>query len=247
MLKRQQPRTPSLTKTGTIAAAIVVVAFATLFRIPSALAWTHLENRFDDTNGADYACGTQAYPCLYWAEPNGGSSTQHACVTNALENSLPGGYNFKPAIQLAMDEWNAAPALNPYLIITVDNVSLPSCGQVPIVYFAGVMPNGWYGATSNGWNNAANPVNGQYYGIMNEAQVEFNVNVTYNNSFVWGPQNADGRVVAVHETGHVEGLGHTHHLPAIMAPNPSTGQHYYTLQADDIAGIQAIYTGTIPA
>ena len=50
----------------------------------------------------------------------------------------------------------------------------------------------------------------------------------------------DFRRVALHELGHVIGLGHEATNPAIMAPNISD---LYQLQEDDIAGVTALHNG----
>ena len=68
-------------------------------------------------------------------------------------------------------------------------------------------------------------------------RVSFDTSVQYNRL------QADARNVAIHETGHVEALGHTGHV-AVM----HTGaENFYTPQADDINAMQSIYTGFIPA
>lgn len=54
----------------------------------------------------------------------------------------------------------------------------------------------------------------------------------------------DARTVVAHEMGHSEGLGHTGHSPALMMSGETC---CYTLQGDDIAGLQAIYPGYWPA
>lgn len=46
--------------------------------------------------------------------------------------------------------------------------------------------------------------------------------------------------VALHELGHVIGLDHEQSNPAIMAPNIS---NLFELQEDDIAGVEALYSG----
>ncbi|MEX1198745.1 MAG: matrixin family metalloprotease [Pseudohongiellaceae bacterium] len=50
----------------------------------------------------------------------------------------------------------------------------------------------------------------------------------------------DFRRTALHELGHVLGLGHERDEPAIMAPNIG---NLFRLQEDDIAGAQALYRG----
>ena len=51
----------------------------------------------------------------------------------------------------------------------------------------------------------------------------------------------DFRRVAVHELGHALGLTHEDDVPAIMATNQRTGNTIVKPQADDIAGVQALY------
>lgn len=50
----------------------------------------------------------------------------------------------------------------------------------------------------------------------------------------------DFRRVALHELGHVIGLGHEEGIPAIMAPEIS---NIFTLQEDDISGVATLYSG----
>ncbi len=88
-----------------------------------------------------------------------------------------------------------------------------------------------------------------YYQFIESTDVEFNPQPYFHwhNSITWGGDcssyNADAIKVVTHESGHVIGLGHTGHT-AIMHQGELT---YNTLQADDIAGIQAIYDGNSPA
>ncbi len=71
--------------------------------------------------------------------------------------------------------------------------------------------------------------------------------ILFNSNYQWdvydGPRRSriDFRRVALHELGHALGLGHEMSMPAIMAPGIS---NLYWLQADDIAGANAIYGGT---
>lgn len=81
---------------------------------------------------------------------------------------------------------------------------------------------------------------------ISEADIIFNENLQFD--IYDGPlrQNSRGNIydfrrVALHELGHVIGLGHETDLPAIMAPNIGDEDH---LLADDIAGARALYNGT---
>lgn len=68
--------------------------------------------------------------------------------------------------------------------------------------------------------------------------------IIFNTAFGWavydGPRRSqsDFRRVALHELGHVLGLGHENTADAIMAPRITDR---YTLTADDRAGAQALY------
>lgn len=72
-------------------------------------------------------------------------------------------------------------------------------------------------------------------------------NILFNTKYTWdvydGPRRnaVDFRRVALHEFGHAIGLDHENTQPAIMA---SSITDMYTLQADDIAGVNSIYNGT---
>lgn len=76
--------------------------------------------------------------------------------------------------------------------------------------------------------------------IIIDQNKEFNV---YDGNLVqFGIQGRDFRRVALHELGHAIGLGHESTNSAIMAPNIGNLDR---LQADDIAGAEALYDGTI--
>jgi hypothetical protein len=76
-----------------------------------------------------------------------------------------------------------------------------------------------------------------------EADIVYNRNLNFD--IYDGPINqfagVDFRRVALHELGHVIGLNHELVMPAIMAPRIG---NLFTLQKDDIDGVNFLYAGT---
>ncbi|KAI3915598.1 hypothetical protein MKX01_015423 [Papaver californicum] len=60
-----------------------------------------------------------------------------------------------------------------------------------------------------------------------------------------GPQQFDIETVAIHEIGHVLGLGHSYEPDAIMYPTVQPGMKKRNLHWNDVQGIQALY-GVFP-
>lgn len=81
---------------------------------------------------------------------------------------------------------------------------------------------------------------------ISEANIVVDQNKEFNvfdgNSVQFGIKGIDFRRVALHELGHVIGLDHETTQLAIMAPSVSNLDR---LQADDIAGAEALYDGKI--
>lgn len=219
-----------------LASVLSIACFMLVFQ--SAFAFTWRENNWD-TNQNDYQCGlTSSTPCLYWPEPGGASSTVWAFLSSSLNNV--GGYDFVTTVNNAASNFNSAPALNPYLY-TCSNVNCLNQTS----YAIGDLGYGVYGETPYG-NMGSVQHSSQYYAVMTGNYTLFNSNtwISWNNSLTFSATQADGRKVATHETGHMEGLGHTGHTPAIMHQGAAT---YYTLQSDDITGLETQYNGKIPA
>ena len=73
-------------------------------------------------------------------------------------------------------------------------------------------------------------------------------NIVFNSEYSWrvydGPASNDPidfRRVAVHELGHALGLGHEEYARSIMAASGNRGDIIIRPQADDIAGVAALY------
>jgi predicted Zn-dependent protease len=82
--------------------------------------------------------------------------------------------------------------------------------------------------------------------VLTQADIVVNQNINFNiydgNLVQFGIPGIDFRRVALHELGHALGLGHETNNVAIMAPDISNVDR---LQADDIAGAEALYDPTI--
>lgn len=79
------------------------------------------------------------------------------------------------------------------------------------------------------------------FSVLNQTDIVFNQSIEWDiyDGARRGP--VDFRRVALHELGHALGLDHERNSPAIMAP---TITNLHQLQADDIAGANALYSST---
>lgn len=77
---------------------------------------------------------------------------------------------------------------------------------------------------------------------ITEADIVFNRNMTFDiyDGTARSPTGTDFKRVALHELGHVMGIGHEGNNSAIMRPNIGGT---FALQADDIAGANKLYGG----
>lgn len=80
--------------------------------------------------------------------------------------------------------------------------------------------------------------------VMENGHITWNTNLQFNCNFSTGYGTYDARTVIAHEMGHSEGLGHTGFSPTLMESGTTC---CYTLQSNDINGLQNIYPGHYPA
>ncbi len=241
-----------------LATMLAVAGTLLVFPLSSAHAYTHYLNNFD-SNPNDFLCGkSQTSPCLAWFQPYHQSITLSAYFDPALHTaiSLFGGYyDFTVAIDQAFTDWNSQPAWNPYLVSCGSSTSceananvsysMADLGQFVWGYTDDI---DFYGTVSC-FNTPASTTTcngspGYWYAAFYYVPVYFNTEMSWDSSNQYGKMNADGIKVATHETGHLLGLGHTGHSPAIMRQGQVS---YESVQADDFNGLWSIYPGYYPS
>lgn len=205
-----------------------------------AFAWTHEFNTYPDI----VTCGDyQINPCLYWPEPNGASTTIYAAY-DGISSVGPTHYDFTSTLNNTFSIFNNVQgAFNPYMY----ECNYTGCHDA-VHYTSGDLGDGTWAETDTQPDSYSTPQYGygQWYAFFTSTTVTFNTRVSWNTNLQYSttaPMQADARKVALHETGHVQGLGHTGYT-AIMA----SGAEYFnpmTLQPNDINGLQTIYTGSI--
>lgn len=220
------------------------------FLVRPAFAWTQELN--DYPNVPPFCGGNSSLPCYYWAEPHNSSVSLYFYIDPSLYPSR--GFDFRTDISNAYGYYNNVVAWNPYMYTCyggpcannavgsyeLGNTSDPTwtCGSSIV-----------YAFTSYSVLGSVEHAGSLYYQFIEGTDDQFNPESYFhwNNNLNWGGgcsgYNADARKVVGHESGHVIGLGHTGHT-AIMHQGP---ENYYTLQSDDITGIQNIYNGSSPS
>ncbi|MDP1931726.1 MAG: matrixin family metalloprotease [Gammaproteobacteria bacterium] len=178
-------------------------------------------------------------------------------IHTGMPGISPSGVSWSQALQSAMQEWNRN------TLFTFDSIASyrdPCAG-----YRSSSSPNSDFPAgNGDGLNGVdfTSSVCGNNYGAnvlavtlvytesnrlgswdIEEADIVFNRNLVFDiyDGPIRGTTNAtDFTRVALHELGHVIGLGHSNSPQAIM--RPSIGSTF-TLQADDIDGANRLYGG----
>ncbi len=172
-------------------------------------------------------------------------------VLHGDRNSLS-GISWNQAFREAAGDWNAHSPFE--LVINTSNPSHP-CAGLHDSYpedgfrngaafhheYCSIDDNGKPETVDFGEKTLAITVN---YTFENKPQETIESDMFFNNAQRWDIYNGvrqsrfDFRRVALHELGHTLGLDHEESNPAIMAPFIGD---MYTLQADDIAGVQVLY------
>ena len=78
-------------------------------------------------------------------------------------------------------------------------------------------------------------------GVILDTDIEMNAHPMIPFSADGGPGTSDVRTVVVHELGHVLGLAHSAERGALMYPSVGMGERRRVPNADDVAGVCAIY------
>ncbi|HEY7350315.1 MAG TPA: matrixin family metalloprotease [Ktedonobacterales bacterium] len=237
---------------GIMVAALSMLLF--MVTAGPALAWTQETNEFTDTgSGSGWCSGMNgqdsSHPCVYWQEPHYTSISLHFNMDPSLHSSQSKGYDFNAAIYTAFTQYNNVAAWNPYMfqcftfcqgIVGTYYMTTLLCGNLAHTsYFIGDVKYGY------------NPYRGgnEWYAFFISADVQFSNSIFWNNSFDWtqtscSNEHADGRAAATHESGHVQGLGHTGDFPSVMSSACLENGHFYQLSTNsDIPAIKAIYRG----
>jgi hypothetical protein len=220
-----------------------------------AQAWTQEENQFNSTGSGSGWCSGQdgkdsSHPCLYWQEAHYTSITLIFFMDPSLRSSQSRGYDFPTAIQNAFTQYTKVPAWNPYMTECF-SVCSPLAGD----YFMGndlpclTYGHTWYayGNTEYGYNSVRG--GNEYYAFFGNTTTEFNDTVIWDNNNDWSglcgnnTVHGDGIATALHESGHVIGLGHTGDQPAIMDSDHISQANDQLTTNSDIPAIEAIYPG----
>jgi hypothetical protein len=216
----------------------LLAALAVVVMAPAAGAYTQEYNIYPST------CGTFPNDCIAWPRlANGQSSTTHVFLTSSLGSITT--VDMGQDVLDSFGRWNAAPSNEPWLVqsTAMSNSTGYSLGSPTYIYVDAGLADSVYAQTST-WTKYQLGI-GSDDPVIVSFQIEISSTIRWNHSFdftchmtgddcvYW----ADSRKVTIHEEGHGMGMGHSG-ATAIMKQGATT---YYTLQTDDINGIQHIY------
>jgi hypothetical protein len=173
------------------------------------------------------------YTSSHWATPQ---TTMNLAIgpqwDGAFINAM-GFWNQATVFHFNYVSQSADPCSNPNNAPPINGVgfSTTACGTA---WGSGVL------ATTTTWSSNGKTVQS---GISFNSNFNWNV---YDGPFATGQWNGvqDFQRVALHELGHVMGLGHENSLPSIMSTYVATGTTIIRPQPDDIAGVNALYGGS---
>ncbi len=212
-------------------------------------------------DGTITLCGdTSSFYCLLWQEPRNTSIHLYFFMGPSLSNIT--SVNFVSILSNAFSQYNGISAWNPFMHVwhQGDPTVGGSYAMQPTSFFGACNVCGATFYSSPGQmgplKQGLNPARGviEWYRFILYPPVFFNSDILWNTSGNWTASgcsiHADARKVAIHETGHAIGPGHTwkfvngNPVPAIMRQGPVPFcTTTCVLQSDDIAGVQGIYPG----
>jgi hypothetical protein len=173
----------------------------------------------------------------------------HTTIFTGIPGTSPSGIPWSQALQETAEAWNNATGFQ-FEINSGYRDPCPNTtsGAIPLENLTGAD----FGSTACGssFGSTTLAVTLTYYETnplgtndIFRSDVVFNSNQHFDIYDGYRPQSAgvDFRRVALHELGHVMGLGHEDRVPSIMAARISP--YIYTLQRDDIDAVNALYSG----
>jgi predicted Zn-dependent protease len=151
------------------------------------------------------------------------------------------GAQYQAAIQWALNEWSS---VAPITFTQVPDSSNSSQAADIRIGFADLntTSTGVIGQTNLRWDGNGNMVPDEIVRLEDPSQLA--LNSAGGSNFSYAGTMATLEQVALHEIGHALGLAHSTDPNAVMYP--TVGASNQTLDASDIAGIQALYGAPAP-